>query len=237
MSLMLAPPPESVAALVATRPAAVRVLQRHRIDFWCGGHRPVDDVCFNVGISTSRLLLEVAAEETGRGAEWDWSRSSLASIIAEIIDRWHRPLEEELPRIQAMADDFARLRRAPRCQELAAIVLALRDDLGPHMMIEEGVLFPLILDGNLALAEFKSTSVRHGHAYLGSLLARIRELTDDFQVPPNAIAPQRSLWRALASLSRSLEEYISVEENVLLPRALAGEDPHRGPMRTQRADA
>lgn len=217
----------SIASLVASRPAAVKTLRRHRVDFWCGGNRAIDDVCRDLGISRPSLFAEVTADEARNAPDWDWSHSSLATIVAVITERWHRPLEEELPRVHAMVERLASIRCTPRFRELADVMRALRSDIGPHHMFEECVLFPLILDGERALARAQSEIASHEHTTVAALLARMRALTDGFQLPDGAVPAQHALWHALAALAHEIEEHIAVEENVLLPRARAGEDPYR----------
>lgn len=228
--------PSSVATLVATRPAAVRVLLRHRIDLWRIGHRTIDEACHGAGTSARSLLAEVTAEEQRRPPEWDWSRSTLANIIAMIVERWHRPLEEELPRLEAMTDEFARRYRLPRSEELAAVVRALRDEIGPHFMVEECVVFPLILDGHGRFTPQSTEAMQRGDAYVAELLARLGDLTDDFQLPPDAPLPQAALWHRLAALAHDLAEHLAVETLVLFPRALAGEAPYLRQPLAPRAD-
>lgn len=167
----------------------------------------------------------IAAEEARSGPDWDCSRSSLATIIAIIVERWHRPLEEQLPEVQALADALARVEPRAPFLELAGVVAALRDDLGPHMLFEECVVFPMILDGEGSLALSRTLRAQSQEAYIAELLTRIRALTDGFELGPDASALQRRLWAALEALERDLTEHVACESNVLIPRALAGENP------------
>lgn len=229
---MFASPPvpniDSVAALVAAHPVAMRVLKRHHISVYDRNPRPLESACAAAGIPVDSLLAEVAGEELAAGPEWDWSQSSLATIIAEIIERWHRPLEEELPRLQGMAEALARTFPYAPFPELAGVVAALHDDLGPHALLVECVIFPMILDGEGHLAIGRFLRVEEEHAYTLELVARMRELTHDYHIPTYASATQRALWTALEALESDLTDHVAVEMDVLKPRAGSGEDPHHG---------
>lgn len=234
MSASTAPPSptppniDSVAALIAAHPAAMKVLKRHRISVYEREPRELEAACAAVGVPLDSLLAEVASEEIAAGPEWDWSQSSLASIIAEIIERWHRPLEEELPRLQAMAEELARTHAYAPFPELAGVIAALHDDLGPHALLVECVIFPMILDGEGDLAIGRFLRVEEEHAYTIELVARMRQLTNDFHIPSYADANQRALWTALEALENDLTDHVAVEMDVLMPRAGSGEDPHHG---------
>ena len=52
------------------------------------------------------------------------------------------------------------------------------------------------------------------------MLRRLRELTDDYQVPDGACNTWRALWAALEALEVELFEHIHLENNILFPRAL-----------------
>lgn len=219
--------PVSLGDLVASRPAAVKVLLRHRIDFWCDSQRAIDEVCKKAGLTARTLLTEVAHEETQGGPDWDWSRSSLATIVAMIVEGWHRPLEEALVRVHTRAEELARATGDVRIEELARIMRNLRADMAPHFQWEECGVFPAIVDGHPLTARTRAQLEGHSDEHAGRILTRIRELTDHFQVPPRATPRMQSLWDGLASLSTGLVEHTALETNVLYPRALAGEDPRR----------
>jgi regulator of cell morphogenesis and NO signaling len=225
--VLVASSPLSLESLVASRPAAVKVLLRHRIDFWSDSQRAIDEVCGKVGISPRSLMAEVATEETFDGPDWDWSRSSLATIVAMIVEGWHRPLEEAIVRVHVRAEDLARTAGDARLSELARILGAVREDMGPHFQREECSIFPGIVDGCRLSARARSELADHSDLQVGRMLTRIRELTDNFQLPPDPAPGMQALWDGLASLTTSLVEHIALETNVLYPRALAGEDPHR----------
>ena len=101
-----------------------------------------------------------------------------------------------------------------------ARVIALKDDLLPHMQKEELVLFPLIRGGRGMLAGGPITVMHVEHEEVGALLRQIRALTDDFTAPDGACGTWRALWQGLADLEADLHEHIHLENNILFPKAL-----------------
>ena len=90
------------------------------------------------------------------------------------------------------------------------------------MMKEEQVLFPMIIDGNGAMAMGPVNVMMHEHESAGDALKRIRILTDDYQPPDGACTTWRALWHGLGVLETELHQHIHLENNILFPRALAG---------------
>jgi regulator of cell morphogenesis and NO signaling len=110
---------------------------------------------------------------------------------------------------------------------------ALRAELGPHMFKEEQVLFPYIASMEAALSvegqpprppfgtvrnPVRMMTFEHDRA--GDLLRRLRELSLDYTVPPDACLTYRTLFLALEELEQDLHQHVHLENNVLFPRAL-----------------
>jgi regulator of cell morphogenesis and NO signaling len=106
--------------------------------------------------------------------------------------------------------------------ELLAVFLGLKAELEPHMEKEEQILFPMIERRQGVLADGPVEVMREEHDRAGRALKRLRELTNDYEVPPRACNTWRALWHGLAALEESLHQHIHLENNVLFPRALAG---------------
>ena len=215
----------TVSELSTTRPVSIKVLQRHGIDFCCGGGASIDEACAKRGIEEKDLIAEIVAEEARATTPFTrWDREPIDVLIDHLLDHYHAPLREDLVRIEAMANRVVQVHghRDDRLEALLDVVLALRADLEPHLEKEEIVLFPSILSGRGADAEGPIAKMRLEHDEVAALLVRVRRLTDDYAVPSGACATWRALWMGLSDLDRELREHIALENNVLFPRALAG---------------
>ncbi len=213
----------TVADLASRRPRSVAVLQRHGIDFCCGGKRPLVDACAKVGVEPATLLAEVAAAEDSGDNSIRWDEAPLSALIDHLIARHHRPLDTELPRLEAMARRVLKVhgdKDPERFEKLLELVLALRAELEPHMVKEETILFPWILGGRGRDAGAPVRVMLMEHEAVGSLLASLREVTDDFVVPYMACGTWTALWQGLEALEADLHRHIHLENNILFPRAL-----------------
>jgi len=211
---------------IATRyPLATRVFARHGIDFCCGGGIALADACAKRGLDTESVLgeIETTIAAPGAGDATRWDEAPVAELVRFILERYHAPLREELPRLEAMARKVARVhgdKEPVRLPALLETFLALKAEVDEHLREEEEALFPAILAG----AEHPETPLGafvDDHSRVGRELERIRELTDGFRVPDGACNTWNALWHGLAALETDLHEHIHLENNVLFPRVAA----------------
>lgn len=219
--------PETRVGTIATEfPLATRVFARHGIDYCCGGGKPVAEVCKQKGLDPEALLAEIVLElGPGDSTPIRWDHEPLDALLDHILTTYHRPLDEELPRLEAMArkvDAVHRDKMPEVLPTLLAVYLELKAELDQHMAKEEQILFPMIRRGQGPLAVGPVSVMEQEHEDAGAALQRIRELTNDYTVPEEACTTWRALWHGLAALETALHEHIHLENNILFPRALAG---------------
>jgi regulator of cell morphogenesis and NO signaling len=105
--------------------------------------------------------------------------------------------------------------------ELLSVYVALKSALEQHMAKEEQILFPMIRQGQGAMADGPISVMEHEHDAAGAALARLRDLTNGYEVPGEACNTWRALWHGLAALEEALHQHIHLENNILFPRALS----------------
>ncbi len=214
-----------VGKIAAEYPLATRVFARHGIDFCCGGGKPIAEVCQANGLNTQVILDEI--EDELSVVEVDpkrWDEADLDTLIDHILVTYHRPLAEELPRLELMAQKVFVVHgeRQPKILgELLATFLTLKTELESHMMKEEQILFPMIRQGQGSRTAGPVAVMEHEHESAGQALERLRELTNGYEVPEGACTTWRALWHGLADLEESMHQHIHLENNILFPRALA----------------
>src|SRR6185436_20133524 len=118
-----------------------------------------------------------------------------------------------------------------------ALAAKLSDDLFPHMIKEEQVLFPYVeqmeraIDGGFDLPDSCFGTVRNPirmmmmeHDAVAEILAALRMATDDYTLPDDACISFRALYEQLMALEEDLHRHIHLENNLLFPRAAAMEE-------------
>lgn len=231
----------TVAELAVENPATTRVFEKYGIDYCCGGNRTLVEACQLADVDYDQLVKsinEAAGKDANEKGDSDWRRESLKAMMAHIIDTHHVFTRTELARLNELLAKVCDRHGAkhPELAELQGRFHDLRQDLIPHMLKEEQVLFPYIdqleqaLTGNAELPVPFFGTVRNPvnmmereHEAVGALLREIRALTSDFTPPQDACISYRTLYGALSDFEADLHQHIHLENNILFPRAVAFE--------------
>ena len=220
----------TLGALVTAHPGAARVLERHELDYCCGGGARLGDACESAGIDPLVVLseLESLADEPAA----PWASMGPTELIAHLESTHHQYLGSELPRLSALAEKVESVHgdRHPELADVRARFEELRADLEPHLLREERVLFPMVreLEQAATAPEFHCGTLRNPigvmeseHDRAGELLAMLRRLTDGFEPPADGCASYRALYDGLAELEADTHLHVHKENNVLFPAVVA----------------
>lgn len=215
------PTPETTVAELARRfPAATRVFVRHDIDFCCGGERPLREACDKAGVAPEAVLDEIAREVvTSEDRRWD--QEPPAALVEHLVGTYHRPFDEELPRLVRLAVKVREVHRAKDPERLAALVeavTALQADLQAHARDQERTLFEPLVAGRRGEASAAIEPLDARLTAVATEAERLRTLTDHFSPPPEACNAWRALYQGLADLDAKLQRHFYLEKRVLYPR-------------------
>lgn len=225
----------TVAEIATAHPETIRVFQRVGIDFCCGGRQSLQQACDKKGLSLQETLHLLAAEPARNGDDKPHGEGeSLEDLIKFLVDTHHAFTRDELSRLEPLVSKVASVHgdNHPHLLELKALFGTLRDDLMPHMMKEEHVLFPYIVKSERAKKQGAELPVicSHGidgpismmqmeHEQTGDILHRMREITNGYTPPLDACTSFRALYRGLSDLEADLHRHIHLENNVLFVSA------------------
>jgi regulator of cell morphogenesis and NO signaling len=212
---------QTLAELAITHPAASRVFQRHGLDYCCGGHTLLADVCRVKGLDPAAILEEIVREDA-RLERPHWDMVPIPDLIRYVVTEYHAPLRTELPSLIALAEQVeSQNGDTPGCPRgLSAHLAQVHGAIVDHLAKEEKVLFPLILEGYGARTAGPVRVLELEHDEHSRNLARIRELTNNLTPPHDASPAWRTLYQRLGRLESALFEHMHLENNVLFPRAL-----------------
>lgn len=216
-------------------PPSMRVFEAHGLDFCCGGQRELGEACTAAGFSPDKVLEEIKQLRlSGLETPKDWSEGSLTELIEHLLATHHVFTRTEVARLTPLMDKVARVHgeNHPELNTIRIFFNELANDLGPHLMKEEQVLFPYMLDldaGKTSASCFGTVAnpiraMLGEHDQVGELLHRIRDLSMDFTLPEGACGSYQSLFMGLADLEADLHQHIHLENNVLFPKAVALEE-------------
>jgi regulator of cell morphogenesis and NO signaling len=236
----------TVGELALGVPEASRLFEKYGIDYCCGGRRSLEDACTAAGIRVDDLLRELD-EKAEHLPPSDYQGLNQNDLIDHIVGTHHAFTREELSRLAGLIRKVCAVHES-RHAELAEVrktFWQLSDDLLPHMMKEENVLFPYIaalehgVENKAPTATPPFGTVRNPvrmmtieHETAGALLRKLRRLTSGYVVPSDACTSYRTLYGALSGLESDLHQHIHLENNVLFPRALRHEEQLREGVKT-----
>lgn len=219
-------------------PGATRVFEKLGIDYCCGGHRSLADACRLANLEGTDVLRSLAEAESASqnvSGERNWQNETLASLTGFIVETHHTFTRDELARIELLLDKVCSVHGQNHAELLTVqkLFLALRDDLLPHMLKEEKILFPYvtelegaILNGTpLPMCFFGTVQnpvrmMMNEHDTAGDLLRQLRSLTNDYTAPADGCFSYRTLYQALEAFETDLHQHIHLENNILFPRAV-----------------
>jgi regulator of cell morphogenesis and NO signaling len=216
-------PSLTLAELAVTHPAAARVFRRHRLDFCCGGRRPLDEVCRERQLDAGAILASIAEEDPLVPDQRRWDEVPLPELIEHIQSVYHARLREQLPALIVMARrvETRHADKASCPRGLAAHLEAMHGAVLEHLKKEEEILFPLIVAGMGHRAGRPVHVMEIEHAHHGEDLQAVRQLTTDLIAPDEACTTWRALYLGLQQLEQELMDHIHLENNILFRRALA----------------
>lgn len=230
-------PETPVRDVLLAHPSTLGVLERHHLDYCCGGARSVRAACERARADVPTVLaeLEQAVARHDAAAALVGVPDTLPELIDHIVSTHHRVTTEAIATLPPLARKVASVHGEthPHLCKLSEIVLELFAELEPHMQREERVLFPYLRSlaeadargARVARPPFESAArpihvMRSDHDAAGNLLHEIASLTDDYRVPPEACTSWRALYRGLEAHTKDLMRHVWLENEVLFPRAL-----------------
>lgn len=214
----------SLGELALSVPRASALFRKHDLDFCCGGGQTLLKAATRQNLDLEAIESELAAL-SATPLEKDWRSAPLPEIIDHIIVRYHDRHREQLPELILQATKVERVHAAKASvpRGLTKYLTMLHEELTSHMMKEERILFPMIKQGMGSQAGGPVSVMESEHDEAGELLEVIKHTTNNVTPPDDACTTWRALYNGINEMIDDLMNHISLENNVLFPRALAGE--------------
>ena len=216
-------------------PQATRLFEKFKIDYCCGGNRPLSEACASAGVDLDNVMEMLTEVTPPDEAVVDFQNISLPELITHILETHHVFTKSEMDRLQALADKVlaAHGGNHPELVHLDELLTRLCADLKPHMFKEEQILFPYMLALARATTENRAAPfapfgtvnnpirmMMREHDTAGEILRDLRTVTSDYKVPADACISYQTLYQALENFERDLHQHIHLENNILFPKAL-----------------
>jgi regulator of cell morphogenesis and NO signaling len=235
---------KTVREVAVEFPEATRIFERFGIDYCCGGNQSLEEACAASNLSVDQVLdsLELA-EQTARAKQKDrnWQTEPLADLVAHITSTHHKYTREEIARLRPLFDKVCSVhgKNHPELQQVRASFQEVAQELTPHMMKEEMMLFPYIVRMEEAVIQKEPilpppfgtvqnpvAMMMREHDSAGDALRVMRQASAGYTPPGDACISYQTLYQALAAFETDLHQHIHLENNILFPRAIEMEQKH-----------
>jgi regulator of cell morphogenesis and NO signaling len=224
----------SLADIVNADPRAAIIFDQFGLDYCCRGRETLDAAARKQGVPLETVTSEIAALGAATHGSVDDQWTDLAALVEHIVVAHHRYIRDVQPVIAAWLEKLV-VRHGPAHPELGEVrdtFGAMSADLLAHMVKEEQILFPYIVDlskrGGAAptmCSPFGSVqnpirAMEQEHLEAGDAFERLRALTRGFEPPEDACTTYRLCYRELARFERDLHRHVHLENHILFPRAV-----------------
>ncbi|MGA8943051.1 MAG: iron-sulfur cluster repair di-iron protein [Thermoactinomyces sp.] len=222
---------DKIGEIVSVFPGASNLFKQYQIDFCCGGNRTLSSALRQMGLNEETFLAELneAYEKANQrtNQDTDWRNVSYADLISHIVNTHHGYLNNELPILSQFVTKILRV-HGPNHPELASLHRAfhqLKMDLEQHLVSEEEILFPLILEyektGSVSALEKalqKIDELESEHDDAGNLLKEMRKITNQYTLPEGACRTYTLTFQKLEQLESDMFQHVHLENNIMFPR-------------------
>ena len=233
---MNATPGTTIGEIVSGDFRAAAVFQKYGIDFCCGGNRTVEDACRAKQIDATAVIADVIREcavaDDGAPQYAAWVPSALVTYI---ISKHHAYVRKALPALTAYTQKLSQVhgQNHPELREVELLVADVSAEMTSHMMKEERILFPFIVElqaasergGPAPFIPFGTVAnpihmMEEEHESAGGAMERIRQLTSGYTVPADGCTTYQVALQELEQFEQDLHAHVHLENNILFPKAL-----------------
>ena len=229
----------TVAEIVTKNIKTADVFKKNGIDFCCGGHVGVKDVCDKKGVDYKQLKTDLEKVGVVETRSNDYDSWDLDFLVDFIVNTHHKYVAEANDLIIQYSDKVAKVHGHHYAEvvEINKLFHLIAEELQHHMQKEEMVLFPFIKK----IAEIQKSGLTYTpppfgsiknpismmeseHDIAGDYIKKIAELSDDFTPPESACNTFRALYAKLEEYQNDLFQHIHLENNILFPKAILMEE-------------
>jgi regulator of cell morphogenesis and NO signaling len=222
---------QSIGEIVSIFPKASEVFKQYKIDFCCGGGRPLIEAIKEQKLDESEVLkrLEEGFEKTEEAGvnSADFRNMNQGDLIEYIETTHHAYVKKALPELGELTNKIMQV-HGMKHEELFKVhklFAALKTELEQHLIKEEQILFPLIKEyaatsSGEVLKKIKKVmkETEEEHEAAGNILKELRNITGDYKVPDGGCYTFNLTFHKLIEFEADLFQHIHLENNILFKK-------------------
>src|SRR5262245_1215675 len=130
-------PTMTVREVALDLPESTRLFEQLKIDYCCGGHKPLAEACASAGLGVNQVMELLANVRQSNEATnvIDFQKLSLSELIAHILDTHHVFTKSEMTRLGELTNKVIKAHGENHREliRVGELVQMLCHDLQPHM--------------------------------------------------------------------------------------------------------
>ena len=219
---------DKIGDIVTIFPGASDLFLEYRIDFCCGGNRPLAEAIKEQNLNENKILAllnEKYKEFQEKNEEFtDWAKEKPSKLVDYIVGKHHAYLKEELPKISELVFKILRVHGKSHEElfKVHKLFNTLRTELEGHLVKEEELVFPIIKEYELEKSNHSKERVINllneldkEHTGAGDIIKELREVTEHYTAPKDACRTFELTYRKLRELEEDTFQHIHLENNIL----------------------
>lgn len=212
----------TIGSIITEFPETIKLFKDYNIDLSLSSLLP--DAIADKGVNEKEFLQKLSALQKDRGssyrdAEKMAGNMSPASLSAYIEDIHHSYLRIALPQTAGILQTVLRTHGKNHHElfELYKVFGQLRSELEQHLIKEEILLYPALLNGDDKTPAL-IVQIREEHDISKEFLLKMRQITDHYTLPPDACGNYRLAFQMLMHMESDLYQHIHLENDILVPK-------------------
>lgn len=222
----------TIGDIVSHFPASSELFQANKIDFCCGGDRPLIAVLKEHQLEEIPFInnlnqLYHEALQKGIDHERNWLETTSVEIIDHVIQSHHAYLMKELPMLSELVIKILRVHGAHHRElsQVHQLFHMMKMAFEQHLIAEEQRVFPYIKQFEqqpeqdlLKQIEANINELEAEHDEVGNYLKELRAVTKDYALPADACRTYEMTYEKLEHLEFDTFQHVHLENNILFPR-------------------
>lgn len=209
--------------IVTQFPKASSIFKQYKIDYCCGGNRPIGEALEEKELDAESILKEINhlyKITNNRDQSIDWTNINTVDLVEYIVEVHHGYLKQVLPELNQYVAKVYRVHgeRHPELNTIFKVFQQMKGELKTHLFEEESILFPKMFENDVEEVRKLIKEFEDDHTQVGKLLQILREKTGDYTVPKGVCNTFRLTYLKLEELEADLCQHIHIENNILFSR-------------------
>ena len=225
---------QKIGEIVSKFPNAADIFKEYKIDFCCGGDRPLITAINEQGVNEAEILDKInASYEKLKNNIYtnnrNWVDAPFDELVDHIVNVHHGYLYENLPKISELTTKILRVHgeHHPELSKVHKLFHTVKMELEAHLIEEETVQYPAIKEylrsnseADLDKAINIINQLQDEHTGAGDILKELRKVTNDFKAPSDGCNTYKLTYAKLEEMESDIFQHIHLENNILFPRLL-----------------